>query len=445
LTNNKENVLKKTMRSWSLKIPVVALLLMTVDRSDLRHIMTQAPLAEASLDATASKEDGEQPAPAQPGPHIAEKRLLRSTALAPVLQELGLPGPESAQIQRRWSQWSKRAQLRKDDAVLAEKSEINAPIRRFLIIQNGKLTALIDRKSTSGWQVTAPAESEIEHAVVHVNGKIVKTLWHSMRLAHEHPEIAMRIMDIFSGVIDFSSETRDGNYFDLLVEKEFYQGHFVRYGRIRAAKLKIGQKSYQGFYFEDSKERFSGYYDERGHALKTALLRTPLPFGVITSGFGLRRHPILKRLRPHNGVDFAVPSGTPVWAAGHGKVIRAGYVSGFGNLVEIQHPLGWVSQYAHLSQINVRVGQMVRQKHRIGSVGKSGLATGPHLHYGLKRYGRYVNVMAQKNLNIGQRLLREHMVEFLALKLQINKNMRQFDEIEIEVGKLATARSPKKT
>ena len=111
---------------------------------------------------------------------------------------------------------------------------------------------------------------------------------------------------------------------------------------------------------------------------------------------GKRRHPVLGYTRSHNGIDYGVGTGTPAWSVGGGKVVRAGRHGGYGKLVEIRHANGWLSQYAHLSKISVRVGQRVTQKQIIGKTGSTGMSTGPHLHYGLKRHGAYVNPLAQK-------------------------------------------------
>ena len=137
-----------------------------------------------------------------------------------------------------------------------------------------------------------------------------------------------------------------------------------------------------------------GYYDPKGIARKKAFLRSPLTFSRVTSGFSLKRfHPVLKRRRPHYGVDFGAPTGTPVRATGSGVVTHAGTNGGHGRFVKIDHPGPYQSSYSHLHRIKVKRGQKIKQGQVIGTVGSTGLATGPHLHYQFWKNGRFVNPM----------------------------------------------------
>ena len=161
------------------------------------------------------------------------------------------------------------------------------------------------------------------------------------------------------------------------------------------AEFTSAGETYRAFY-NDADER-SGYFDESGNSMEKMLLKSPLKYAAnITSRYGKRRHPVLGYTRMHRGVDYGVPTGTPIWSVGDAKVLRAGVNGGYGKFIELKHANGWVSRYAHLSRIDVKRGQKVKQKDIIGAVGSTGMSTGPHLHYELLRNGSHVNPQAQK-------------------------------------------------
>ena len=233
----------------------------------------------------------------------------------------------------------------------------------------------------------------VDTVVQEVVGEINTSLWEALVAAGEDPRLAQQLVDIFAYEVDFYTEVRSGDAFRLLVEKRYAHGQFLGYGDMLAAELMASGETHRAFLAKH--DGISEYFDEHGAAMRKQLLRMPLQYGAVTSRFGRRRHPVLGYTRAHNGVDYGVPVGTPCWSVGDGKVVRAGWHGGYGRLVEVSHANGWVSQYAHLSHINVHVGQKVRQKQVVGLIGMTGLATGPHLHYGLRHNGHYVNSLAQ--------------------------------------------------
>jgi murein DD-endopeptidase MepM/ murein hydrolase activator NlpD len=167
-------------------------------------------------------------------------------------------------------------------------------------------------------------------------------------------------------------------------------GKFVRYGRIVSAEFCRGDKPLQAVFFESASGK--GYYRPDGKPMRRAFLRSPLKFSRISSGFSRRRfHPVLGIYRPHLGVDYAAPTGTPVHAAGAGVVTLAGWLGGYGHTVKVRHPNGYETLYGHLSRIAVRRGQRVDQGQLVGKVGSTGVATGPHLDYRMLRNGVYVD------------------------------------------------------
>ena len=168
---------------------------------------------------------------------------------------------------------------------------------------------------------------------------------------------------------------------------------YVRPGRILAAHYEGRAGKHTAIYFE-SEEGRGGYYRPDGSSVRRSFLVAPLRYDRISSSFtSARRHPILKVLRPHHGIDYAAPSGTPLWSVADGKVIYRGWAGGFGNLVKVRHDGGYISYYAHLSRFakGLKVGQRVSQKQVVGYVGKTGLATGPHVCFRIAKDGRYVD------------------------------------------------------
>jgi len=188
-------------------------------------------------------------------------------------------------------------------------------------------------------------------------------------------------------------DLRAGDTFQTLIEEKWLDGKFVRHGRILAARMVNQGRTFWGFYFE-GKGTPAGYFDGGGRSLRKAFLKSPLKFTRISSGFSHGRlHPILQIYRPHLGVDYAAPTGTPVRAVADGRIALAGWEGGFGNLVKIQHNGTYTSMYGHLSRFapGIKTGTTVRQGQLIGFVGATGLATGPHLDFRLVKGGQFIN------------------------------------------------------
>jgi len=223
-----------------------------------------------------------------------------------------------------------------------------------------------------------------------VDASIDSSLFLAIKDAGEHDQLALDMAEIFAWDIDFNTEIQTGDSFRLAVEKLYLDGEFKRYGSILAAEFTRGSDVYRAVYFEGGDH--PGYYAEDGTPLRKAFLRSPLEFTRISSRFTYRRrHPITKKVRPHLAVDYAAPTGTPVRASADGRVIGAGVMGGLGKAVHLRHANGFETLYGHLSRIRVRRGQPVGQGTVLGNVGSTGLATGPHLDYRMKRDGRYVN------------------------------------------------------
>lgn len=237
-------------------------------------------------------------------------------------------------------------------------------------------------------------ERRIGSIYIDIQGNLIS----SMPGTHkEYNRLAMNLSDIYAWDIDFSNDIRNGDAVKIIVEELWAGGAFKGYGDILAAEFYTNGKVHKAYRFEDN--GYSDYYDEEGKSLRKALLRSPLKFRYISSRFSKSRlHPKLRIYRPHLGVDYAARTGTPVSAAGNGKVVFAGYKGQMGKMVRIKHPGGYETYYGHLSKIprKMRKGAKVSQGDVIGYVGSTGLSTGPHLDYRIKFNGRFVNPLTIK-------------------------------------------------
>lgn len=225
------------------------------------------------------------------------------------------------------------------------------------------------------------------------------------------------MITIFSFDIDFQREIQPGDRFSLLFEeKRDEEGAFVGSGDVLIAEMTVGGKQRRYYRFEDS-DGFVDYFDADGRSVRKALLRTPVDGARISSRFGKRMHPILGYTKMHKGMDFAAPTGTPIYAAGDGVVEVAGWNGGFGKYIRIRHNSTYKTAYAHLSRIDGRVkpGAKVRQRQIIGYVGTTGRSTGPHLHYEVHKAGRAVNPQGVK-LPTGKVLAGAELTRFQAAK-----------------------------
>lgn len=194
-------------------------------------------------------------------------------------------------------------------------------------------------------------------------------------------DLIMELANIFGWDIDFGLDIRKGDHFKVLYEERFLNGEKIGNGNILAAEFTNQKETFKAVRYEDSKGD-AHFYTPDGKSMRKAFLRAPLDFRRISSNFNPKRlHPITKTVRPHRGTDYAASRGTPVWAAGDGRVIRAGYTKPNGNYIVIQHGNNVQTKYLHLSKKQVKTGDRVKQRQVIGNVGSTGYSTAPHLHY----------------------------------------------------------------
>ncbi len=211
-------------------------------------------------------------------------------------------------------------------------------------------------------------------------GTIRSNLFEAMEAAHLPDDIAEQLAELFSSEIDFRRDLQRGDRFSVSYETLEADGEVLRFGQLLGAEFVNGGKKHQLMWFQEP-GREGAFYTLAGQSLKRAFLASPVAFSRVSSGYGMRFHPISGREKPHLGIDFAAPTGTSVRSVADGKVEYAGWKNGYGNFIEIQHRDHKSTAYAHLSRIGVRQGQRVNQGDLIGAVGSTGASTGPHLHF----------------------------------------------------------------
>jgi murein DD-endopeptidase MepM/ murein hydrolase activator NlpD len=230
----------------------------------------------------------------------------------------------------------------------------------------------------------------LEKRVLVASGTITSSLSADAKRAGLNGNVVNQIANVFKYDIDFVDDLRDGDRFHVVYEQTFLEGEPYRQGHILAATFVNRGKTYSAYRFNHNGRE--EYFDANGRPLKKVLMRIPIEFARLSSTFGMRRHPVLGRMRAHKGVDYAARTGTPIMAAGDGRIEFAGWKSGYGKTVIINHGQGRTTLYGHMSAFGkYKRGQSVSQGSIIGRVGSTGLATGPHLHYEFRVGGKQVN------------------------------------------------------
>jgi murein DD-endopeptidase MepM/ murein hydrolase activator NlpD len=242
------------------------------------------------------------------------------------------------------------------------------------------LETRIFTRTNEGFSATEETRSpEVRKAFRHASLK--SSLFEAGKEAGLSGRLVLELANVFGGVIDFVLDPRAGDSFSILYEEQYLDGEKIGEGAIIAAEYVNDGKRFSAFRYTDSNGD-QGYFSADGVSMRKAFMLAPLDFTRVSSNFNMRRmHPIMKVIRPHRGVDYSASTGTPVYASGDGKVTASGYSRSNGNYVYIQHEGRYMTRYLHLHKRTVKPGERVKQGQTIGTVGATGLATGPHLHY----------------------------------------------------------------
>lgn len=284
------------------------------------------------------------------------------------------------------------------------------------------------------------AAIEIEKALTRSQTRAAGTIDNSLFVDGERAgvpiPVLLEMIRAFSWDVDFQRDILPGDAFEVMWQRTYDDtGQAVHDGIVSYAKLTLSGTPHAIYRFQTSNGDFD-YFDNKGQGARKALLRTPIDGARLSSRFGKRKHPILGYTKVHKGVDFAAPPGTPIYAAGDGRIQMAGRNGAYGNYIRIRHNADYSTAYAHLSRFAgiARVGNRVRQGQVIGYVGSTGRSTGPHLHYEILRAGAHTNPLTVK-MPSGEKLAGKQLERFLAVRADIDRTFAQL----ADGNELATA------
>ena len=319
-------------------------------------------------------------------PGVVEDKVTKTDTLGRLLKRSGLTAAETDEVIRALTGSLDFRTIRAGQTFRIERGP-DGRVKKFELVMSKILRVTAERQPTGELKGSADAKAtKVETKAV--GGKVASSLYAAVKATGETGSLVDFFVDVFAYDLDFNNDTNAGDTFRVLVEKESAEAQFLRYRRILAAEYAGKAGTFKTYWWND------GYYTAAGESAEKTLLKTPLKFFRVSSGFDKKRmHPILHIARAHLGVDYAAPVGTPVWAAASGTVVTAALSGGAGNLVSIRHEGGIETAYMHLSKFapGLRVGQKVAAKTIIGYVGTTGLSTGPHLHFGVKQNGVYID------------------------------------------------------
>jgi murein DD-endopeptidase MepM/ murein hydrolase activator NlpD len=296
------------------------------------------------------------------------------------------------------------------------------------------------RREAQGQFRASEIKKDIVVEVMRANGTIDHSVFQAGLVSGLPPEPIVRMINLFAFDVDFQRDLQKGDRFEVLLEiHRDDKGDILRYGEILYASLTIKDvpvRLYRWHNEEDAVE----YYNERGENAKKTLMRSPIDSARLSSGFGMRKHPILGFTRLHQGIDFAAPTGTPIFASGHGTVEKAGWLGGLGNAVHIRHGKEFLTVYGHMSGIapGIEAGKRLRQGEVIGYVGSTGLSTGPHLHYEVHVNDKPVDPLGLK-LQSSERLAEDELERFVNRVRSIDGAYRALARSGATSGNLSAA------
>lgn len=335
------------------------------------------------------------PAPPPERFTTATRRLARDETVAQALFRLDLDAADVRGTVEALRGLLPFRQARPGDQLRVERREGERALVRFSYRQ-GPIDEWTVERAPDGSLGGSKRPVDLVTEVARVDVTIEASLYETLRKAGEDPGLAVLAADVLAWDVDFYQDVRGGDRMRILVERVLADGRPVRFGEVLAAEYDGAATGRKRLFRYTAPDGQTSYFDDEGQSARRGFLRSPLKYANITSRYGNRRHPILGYDRAHEGVDYGAPTGTPVWSVGDGQVRLAGWNGGCGKTVIVRHRNGYESVYCHLSGIAVSAGKPVAQKQIVGWVGATGLATGPHLHYAVKRGGRFMNPLQLK-------------------------------------------------
>ena len=322
------------------------------------------------------------------GSFVEEITIKRGDTFIELLRRLQISDPELVKFLST-KKTHKKLKLKAGDSVRAYTNPQGKVSKILMLSRSGETMEIIP--NDMGYEIKP---SLLESRLLFGSGTIQSSLYRALDKNHIADELASEMADILASEIDFNRDIRGGAWFSIVYSANFSDNTYVSSGKIHALHFVNDGKEYKAYLFEDESTKRSGYYTESGGNIKNAFLKSPLKFSRVTSGFSKRRlHPVLKKWRAHKGIDYGAPTGTPIMAVGSGSIRYIGIKGAYGRFIEIRHRNGVSTRYAHLSKYakKLKKGSRIEQGQIIGYVGKSGMATGPHLHYEFLVNGRQVD------------------------------------------------------
>ncbi|TWI63643.1 murein DD-endopeptidase MepM/ murein hydrolase activator NlpD [Pseudoduganella lurida] len=349
--------------------------------------------------------------------YVREERIRAGDTLATLMQRLGVDDDAAETFIKKDKTAKAVMQLRTGKRVLAQTDDDGKLLWLRASIVDGKdipvKTVSITKKGEGFTADEAPIKLErrVEMHARDITSTLFAATDSDADGARLPDAIVRQILEMFSTNIDFRSDVKRGDRFNVVYETFWQDGEMVRVGRILAGEFTNRGTTYQSVWFEDPASKTGGgYYSFDGKALKKAFLKSPLEFTRVSSGFSMRVHPISGDWKAHKGIDFAAPTGTPIRAAGDGVIDFAGTQNGYGNVIVLKHWNNYSTAYAHMSRFaaGVKKGQKVSQGDLIGYVGTTGWSTGAHLHYEFRVGGEAkdpakLNLLAQAPLTAAEK------------------------------------------
>lgn len=355
------------------------------------------PLLEGAPSQGDAPDLGQAAAPALRAAGRYEHRIGKAPSFGDALRKAGCDSAEADQLVSALTGKLDFRRVQPDHAMVIER-DADGALSRFEYRASPTQRYEAARTLEGEWQARA-MKLEIESRRIERGGVVETSLGDALDGLKLGRALTGVFSDVFSRKLNFSTDTRRGDAFRVLLDEELVEGEFLRYGTIFALEYQGEKAGVQRAFWHESKQVAGDFFDEQGRALHGGWLRTPVRYDRISSGYGVRMHPVLKRKLLHSGIDYVAPSGTPVRAAAHGTVRFVGNKGANGNLIAIVHANGYETFYAHLSRFapGIKAGTRVKQKQLIAYVGSTGRSTGPHLHFALKQGGRMIDPMKQLN------------------------------------------------
>ena len=393
---------KKTTLSLELESPAEQLT-QDQDAADATQATTEpqaSPFAQIDDSAEATTETAQEAAPA---PAVQEAKsanhrevvVAKGDTLSTLFEKVGLPAAsmhEALASDKQAKQFSRLQRGQKLEFELSPEGQLVNLHSKISDLESITLT-----KNEKGFVFNRiTAKPTLRSAYAH--GVINSSLSQSAARAGMSHSLTMDMASVFGYDIDFAQDIRQGDEFDVIYEQKVVNGKAIGNGPILSARFTNRGKTYTAVRYTN-KQGNSSYYTADGNSMRKAFIRTPVDFARISSKFSMgRKHPILNKIRAHKGVDYAAPRGTPIKAAGDGKVLLAGRRGGYGNTVIIQHGNSYRTLYGHMQGFakGMKTGGSVKQGQVIGYIGTTGLSTGPHLHYEFQVNGVHVDPLGQK-------------------------------------------------